>query len=54
LDPSLYTLIHNEHLFALELYVDDCLIIWRRCKFLLSFKQDFSSQFKIDDLDLAT
>ena len=53
-DSSLYTMIHDGHLFALAFYVDDCLLIGKRSKFLTLFKHDFSSRsFKIEDLGPA-
>jgi hypothetical protein len=35
---------------ALEVIVDACLLIGKRCKFMSSFKQEFSPRLKIDDL----
>jgi hypothetical protein len=43
-------MIHDGHLFALAVYVDDCLLIGKRSTFLTLFKRDFSSRFKIEDL----
>jgi hypothetical protein len=48
-DHSVYTLLKNGQLFALTVYVDDCLLIGRNCQFLVEFKQDFSFRFKIED-----
>ena len=50
----MYTLLKNGQLFALTIYVDDCLLIGRNCQFLVDFKQDFSSRFKIEDLGPAS
>ncbi len=33
IDPSLYTLIHDGHMFALAVYVDDCLLIGKNVHF---------------------
>jgi hypothetical protein len=52
-DPSLYTLLKNDQLFALADYVDDCLLIGRNCKFLYEFKKEFLSRFQIEDLGPA-
>jgi len=49
-NPSLYTMIHDEYLFALAVFVDDCLLVGKRSNFLTLFKCDFSSRFKIEDL----
>jgi len=48
--PSLYTLIHDGHMIAMIVYVDDCLLIRKSCKFLKEFKHYCSSRFKIEDL----
>jgi hypothetical protein len=53
-DPSLYTLLRNDQLFALAVYVDACLFIGRNCKFLSEFKKEFSSRFQIEDLGPAS
>jgi hypothetical protein len=50
IDPSLYTMIRDGHMFALTVYIDDCLLIGKRSNFLTLFKRDFSSRFKIEDL----
>ena len=52
-DPSLYTMIHDGHLFALAVYVDDCLLIGKQSKMLTLLRHDFSSRFKIEDLGPA-
>jgi hypothetical protein len=49
-----YTLLKNGQLFALTIYVDDCLLIGRNCQFLVDFQQYFSSRFKFEDLDQAS
>jgi hypothetical protein len=46
----LYTLLRNDQLFALAVYVDDYLLIGRNCKFLYEFKKEFPSRFKIENL----
>ena len=43
-------MIHDGHLFSLEVYVDECLLIGKRSIFWTLFKRDFSSRFKIEDL----
>ena len=53
-EPSLHTLIHNGNLYTLVVYFDDYLLFRRRCKSASSFKHDFLSRFKIDDLGLVT
>jgi hypothetical protein len=53
-DPSLSTLLRNDQLFALAVYVDDCLLIGRNCKFLSEFRKEFSSRFHIEDLGPAS
>jgi hypothetical protein len=35
--PSLYTLVHDKHSFALAVYVDECLLIGKKCRFLMMF-----------------
>jgi len=52
-DPSLYTLIHDGHLFTLAVFVGDCLLIGNKCKFLKVFQHDFSSRFKVEDIGPA-
>ena len=36
-DPSVYTLIRKDQLFVLAIYVDHCLLIGRKCKFLVEY-----------------
>jgi len=45
-DPSLYTLIHDGHMFAQVAYVDECLLIEKKCKFLKVFKHNFYLDLK--------
>ena len=47
-------MLRNDQLFALAVYVDDCLLIGRNCKFLFEFKQYFSNRFQIEDLGPAS
>jgi hypothetical protein len=47
-------MIRDGHLFALAVYVDDCLLFGKQSKFLTTFKHDFSPRFKIEDLSPAT
>ena len=42
------------HLSAPAIYVDNCLLIGKKCKFWKVFKHDFSSHFNIKDLGPAT
>ena len=49
-DPGIYTNIVNGHLYVLAIYVDDCLLIGRGGSFVIDFKKDFSTEFKIEDL----
>ena len=50
----MYTLLRNDQLFALAVYVDDCLLIGRNCTFLSEFKREFFSRFQIEDLGPAS
>ena len=50
----MYTLLRNDQLFALTIYVDDFLLIGRNCQFLVDFKHDFSFRFKMEDLGPAS
>jgi histone deacetylase 1/2 len=47
-------MIHDGHLFALAVYVDDCFLIGKQSNCLTLFKHYFSSRFKIEDLVPAT
>ena len=47
-------MIHDGHLFALAVYVDDCLLFKKRSNVLTLFKHNFSSSFKIEGLGPST
>jgi hypothetical protein len=49
-DPGIYTTIYKGHLYVLAIYVDGCLLIGRSGSFIVEFRKDFSSEFKIGDL----
>ncbi len=46
-DPSLYTMIHDGHLFARAVYVDDCLLNGKQSKILTMFKHVFFLVLKL-------
>jgi len=50
-DPGIYTTTYKGHLYVPAMYVDDCLLIGRSGSFIAEFKKDFSSEFKIEDLE---
>ena len=49
-DPGIYTIYDNGHLYVLCVYVDECVVNGKKCDFFRKFKSDFTRKFKIEEL----
>ena len=52
-DPGIYTIYDNGHMYVLCVYVDDCIVIGKKGDFFRKFKSDFTRKFKIEELGPA-
>jgi hypothetical protein len=52
-DPCVFTMVFQNLLYILALYVDDSILVVKLGIFIPKFKKDLSARFKIEDLGPA-
>ena len=53
-DPGSFTILNDNLLYILALYVDDCILVGKFGEFITKFKTDLASRFDIEDLGPAS
>ncbi len=53
-DPKIFTILYEQLLYILAVYVDDSILVGKIGKFILNFKASLSERFEIEELGPTT